>query len=314
MQVFHGLPPQPLSRPAALAFGNFDGVHVGHRALIAHLRAAADRLGGPLLVLTFDPHPLAVLRPERTPPAIDTLAGRLAHLAALGVDACFVLNFDRALAAVPAAVFAHEWLCQRLCARAFAVGPDVHFGRDRAGGVALLEAAAAAVAGHVERFGGVEHGGARVSSSRVRRTIAAGDVVEAEGLLARPFCLHGTVVHGDARGRTLGFPTANLEVRGQVVPAPGIYAASAVVAGKSHAAAVSIGTRPTFDGSGLRIEAHLIDFEGDVYGMQLDLHFLARLRDEARFADVAALTEQIRADVVRARDVVAARRPRGLLP
>ncbi len=312
--VSHTLPSQPLTLPSAVAFGNFDGLHIGHRALLAHLRGEADRLHGPLIVLTFDPHPLRFLKPDRAPAAIDTLDGRLAYLAQLGVDHVFVLRFDAALAAVPAHVFARDWLCGLLHGRAFAVGPDMHFGHARLGDFALLRAIAGEHDGRVEVFGGVTWDGTRVSSSRVRHAIRDGHVELAEQLLTRPFCLRGTVEHGDARGRTIGFPTANVHAPGQVLPASGIYVGVAGVGGAWHDAAISIGTRPTFAGEETRIEAYLLDFEGDIYDKPLDLDFVARLRDERRFADVASLVAQIHQDVADTRRVLAERRARGLLP
>lgn len=312
--VHHALPTQPLALPSAIAFGNFDGLHIGHRALLQHLRQEADRLGGRLVVVTFDPHPLRWLKPERAPAAIDTLDGRLGYLAQLGVDEVFVLRFDAALAVVPAAVFAREWLCGLLHGRAFAVGPDMHFGHQRLGDAALLQAIAAEVGAKVELSSGVTWQGSRVSSSRVRHAVRDGDVVAAEQMLTRPFCLRGTVVHGDARGRTIGYPTANLSAPGQVLPRHGIYAAVAGVHGQWYDAAVSIGTRPTFDGEDVRTEAYLLDFAGDLYGQAMDLHFVARLRDELAFDSLDALVAQIAADVAQVRDVLAARRSLGLRP
>ncbi len=312
--VSHALPAQPLALPSAVAFGNFDGLHIGHRALLAHLRGAADRLGGPLVVVTFDPHPLHILKPERAPAAIDTLDGRLTYLAQLGVDHVFVLHFDAALAAIHAGTFARDWLCGLLHGRAFAVGPDMHFGHDRRGDVALLRKIAGEFGGEVTVFDGVQFDDARVSSSRVRHAIRDGHVALAAQLLARPFCLRGTVVHGDARGRTIGFPTANLHAPGQVVPKNGIYVGIAGVQGVWHDAAVSIGTRPTFAGVETRVEAYLLDFQGDIYGKALDLEFVQRLRDEERFADLPALVAQITADVAVTRHVLAERRAHGLLP
>ena len=314
MLVSHALPTQPLALPSAVAFGNFDGLHIGHRALLAHLRAQADRLGGPLIVVTFEPHPLRFLKPERAPAAIDTLDGRLAWLAQLGVDRVFVLRFDAALAAVPAEVFARDWLCGLLHGRAFAVGPDMHFGHLRHGDTEMLRAIAAENGGTVEVFGGVQWHETRVSSSRVRQAIREGDVALAEQLLTRPFCLRGKVVHGDARGRTIGFPTANLYAPGQVLPRHGIYAGVAGVHGAWHDAAISVGVRPTFDGEEVRTEAYLLDFADDIYDQPLDLHFIARLRDEVRYDSLPALIAQIGHDVDATRQILTARRVRGIQP
>jgi riboflavin kinase/FMN adenylyltransferase len=315
--VRHSLPSEPLALPSsatggnAVAFGNFDGLHVGHRALLAHLRSEADRLQGDLIVVTFDPHPLQFLHPERAPAAIDSLDGRLTYLAQLGVDQVYVLRFDEAIAAVPAHTFARDWLCGLLRGRAFAVGPDMHFGHKRLGDVNLLRHIAAEFHGTVSVFSGVLWDDSRVSSSRVRHAIREGRVGLAEHLLARPFRLRGTVVHGDARGRTIGFPTANLVAPGQVVPANGIYAGRAGVNGAWHGAAISVGTRPTFAGEDVRVEAYLLDFDGDIYEQPMDLEFVARLRDEAKFADLDALIAQIAADVAATRRVLAERQASG---
>lgn len=312
--VSHALPSEPLTLPSAVAFGNFDGLHIGHRALLAHLRAEADRLQGPLIVVTFDPHPLRFLHPERAPAAIDTLDGRLAYLTQLGVDRTYVLRFDEALAMIAAGVFARDWLCGLLHGRAFAVGPDMHFGHKRLGDVNLLRHVAAEFNGSVTVFSGVLWDDSRVSSSRVRHAIREGRVELAEHLLARPFCLRGTVVHGDARGRTIGFPTANLAAPGQVLPRPGIYAGAAGVNGAWHDAAISVGTRPTFAGEDVRVEAYLLDFKEDIYDKPLDLEFMARLRDEVKFASLDALVAQIAADVATTRRLLQARRDSGAPP
>ena len=305
--VSHALPTQPLATPSAVAFGNFDGLHLGHRALLAHLRHAADHLNGPLIVVTFHPHPLHFLRPDRAPQAIDTLDGRLTYLAQLGVDHVFVLPFDAVLAAVPAGTFARDWLCGLLHARAFAVGPDMHFGHQRHGDLTFLRTVAAECGAEVFAFEGVLWDGSRVSSSRVRHAIRDGHIELANQLLTRPFCLRGRVVHGEARGRTIGFPTANVAAPGQVIPQNGIYAGIAGVNGVQYGAAVSIGTRPTFAGEDVRVEAYLLDFQGDIYDKPIDLEFIARLRDELRFADLPALIAQIQADVEQTRRVLAER-------
>lgn len=304
LRVHHTLPPQPPAQPAAIAFGNFDGVHLGHRALLAQLRQDADRLNGPLIVVTFHPHPLHFLRPDRAPAALDTLEGRLKWLEHFGVDEVVVLRFDAQLAAVPAEIFAREWLCQRLHGRAFAVGPDMHFGHQRRGDAQLLRTIAAETGGTVHLFRGEQVAGDRVSSSRVRHAVADGNLPLATQLLGRPYALRGHVVHGDARGQTLGFPTANLHAPQQVQPQNGIYAGLAKVRGQFHPAAISQGTRPTFAGQDVRTEAFLLDFQGDLYDQPLDLHFLFHLRDELHFADLPSLIAQIDRDVLQTRQMV----------
>ena len=306
MQTYSQLPLTPLPQPCALAFGNLDGVHVGHRALLAHLRQAADALHGPVRVVTFDPHPLRVLRPDRAPAALDTLAGRLRWLEAMGVDEAYVLPFDTALAAVSADEFARDWLIGRLHARAFAVGPDMHFGHGRVGNTHMLRTMAENAGGTLVHFDGVAVHGERVSSSRVRHAVRDGHLRHAGELLGRPFALRGTVVHGDARGRTIGYPTANLSAPGQVQPCNGIYAGIARVGDRFVDAAISQGTRPTFAGEDVRTEAYLLDFSGDLYDQPLELFVIDRLRDELTFAGLAPLIAQIAADVAQTRTVLEA--------
>lgn len=314
METLRQLPDQTEPRPAAVGFGNFDGVHVGHQALLGQLRAAADRMGGPVTVVTFDPHPLQVLRPQAAPPAIDTLEGRLRALQACGVDRALVLPFDLALAARPAEWFAREVLFQTLGARVLLTGPDTRFGRAGQGDVALLKAIGEEMGRQVAVFPGVMVRGGIVSSSRVRAAVQRGDVADAAELLGRPFCLRGAVVEGDKRGRTLGFPTANLAASGQVQPAPGVYACVLEVDGQLLDAVTNAGRRPTFANAGPQIEAHVLDWHGDLYGRQVHLHFVSRVRDERKFASPGALIEQIQRDVAEARRVLTAWRSEARVP
>jgi riboflavin kinase/FMN adenylyltransferase len=301
-------------RPAAVAFGNFDGVHLGHQALLTAVRHAADRLGGPATVVTFDPHPLAILRPEGAPPAVDTLETRLELLRGLAIDRVVVLRFDHALAAQSADWFAREALVRRLHARHIAVGPDVRFGHGGLGRLALLQEVLAEVGGTVEPFGGVWLEGAVVSSSRVRQSVLDGDLPLAERLLGRPFCLRGPVIHGDARGRSIGFPTANLEVPGQVLPALGVYATLLRIDGELLPAVTNIGMRPTFAGTRVQVEAHVLDWQEDLYGRNVELHVLERLRGEQRFAGIDALKAQIALDIDHARLAITGWQGQGVVP
>ncbi len=305
MDVDNQLPDHHATVHSAVVFGNFDGVHLGHRALLARLVAHAQDLSGPAIAITFDPHPLAVLRPDRTPLAVEPLDARLRKLRDQGVDRTFVLCFNAAFAAQSANWFASTVLRDLLGARAITVGPDTRFGHGGGGDVDLLRRVMAKSLGIVDIFAGVELDGQLVSSSRVRAAVQAGDVALAARLLDRPFALRGTVVHGDARGRLIGFPTANLQPENQVIPGRGVYACRAAIDGVKHNAVVNIGTRPTFDGHSLRIEAHILDFQGDLYGRHLELTFIARLRAEQRFDGVPALVAQLTSDVAAARALLA---------
>jgi riboflavin kinase/FMN adenylyltransferase len=288
-----------------VAIGNFDGVHSGHRAVIARLRERAAALGAPTCVYTFDPAPTAIVAPERHQPRILTLADRVRLLGEAGVDHVVVEPFTAAWASHPAEWFAREALGRRVGARAVIVGADFRFGHGRAGDVAALAGWLPSVP--VEGLGMVAEGGAVVSSSRVRRLVADGLVEEAATLLGRPHFLRGTVIGGDRRGRTIGFPTANLLNEVELLPAHGVYAVHARVDGGPHlAGAANIGVRPTVDGTRLSIEIHLLDFDADIYGAELTVELVARIRGEQRFAGLDALVAQIRADVAQVRARLAA--------
>ena len=271
-----------------LAVGTFDGVHLGHRDVIA----GADA------VLTFEPHPVAVVTPAHTPRLLTPLAIKADLMASLGVDELIVIDFDAAFAARSAQQFVDEVLVERLDVKVVSVGENFRFGRGAKGDAALL-AADPRFATRVLPLRELD--GEIVSSSHIRSLIAAGEVARAAVLLGSPFELRGTVVAGDRRGRELGFPTANVVPDERLVnPGHGVYACLA----NGLPAAVNVGVRPTFEsGRGELVEAHLIDFEGDLYESELRLHFLEKLRGERRFAGADQLIEAMHDDVARARDV-----------
>lgn len=304
--VLDALPDRPIASQAAVTFGNFDGVHLGHRALLAVVRQAADRLGGPACVVTFDPHPLVLLRPDRAPQAVDTLQGRLEQLQLAGVDVAVVLRFDAALASQSAHWFAETALFDRLAARAVIVGPDTRFGQGGSGDIALLQSLGRAHGATVTTCPGALYDNAIVSSSRVRHTVAAGDMALAAALLGRPFSLQGPVVQGDQRGRLIGFPTANVDAPSQQRPASGVYACRiALPDGRLLPAVTNCGTRPTFAGARWQVEAHVFDFTEDLYGQTVRLHFVQRLRGEQKFDGLPALQAQITQDMAAARAILA---------
>ena len=304
--IASGAAPRRQPTKAAVAFGNFDGVHVGHRMLIDQLRAVAAPEGLEVTVLTFDPHPLALLRPERVPLALDTLAGRLHWLRQAGADRVEVLAFDADLRLQSAECFVDEVIFGRLGAQVVIASDDSRFGYQGAGNIALLRERAAVHGARVLRCPAVSRQGEVVSSSRIRRLIAAGEIKLANELLARPYALRGEVVHGDARGRQIGFPTANLAIGTQVRPATGVYGARLEFNGALLDAVCNLGVRPTLDGQAYRVEAHVLDWQGDLYGQQVSLHLLTRLRGERRFGDLAALSAQIALDCDLARAQLAA--------
>ncbi len=298
------LPPLPAP---AVAVGNFDGVHLGHQALVAATRAAAASRQGSSVVLTFDPHPAAVIAPDRAPARLASLGQKVDTLTALGVDAVVVLPFDRAWAEVEASDFARRVIAEALHAQVVVVGADFRFGHRRAGDVPLLQQLGPALGFTVEVVPPVFAGTEPVSSTRVRAALALGAVDAAAALLGRPFAVRGHVVAGDQRGRTLGFPTANVEPEGEVLPAHGVYACRVTVNGVRHAAVANVGRRPTFGGTDVRLEAHLLDFERDLYGTVMEVAFERRLRGEQRFAGKDVLVAQIAADASAARAVLGER-------
>jgi riboflavin kinase/FMN adenylyltransferase len=285
--------PDAQRRPRDLAVGEFDGVHVGHREVIR----GADT------VLTFEPHPRTVVSPDSAPKLLTSLETKADLIAGLGVEELVVIPFDGARAAQSAEAFIEAELVERLDARSVSVGENFRFGHRARGDAALLQrqdAFATRVAELVELEGEI------VSSTHIRGLVTAGDVATAARFLGAPFTMRGLVAHGDKRGRTLGFPTANLVPDAKlVVPDHGIYACRAEVNGATHVAAVNVGVRPTFTtGRGLLVEAYLLDFDADIYDRPLRLEFLDRLRGERRFDSIDALIEQMTRDVDETRRVV----------
>lgn len=292
--------------PTALAIGNFDGVHRGHQHLFRCVSEAARGFGGDCVALTFDPHPTRVLAPERAAPVITPLDRKLELLGAQGLDGVVVERFDVARSAQSAEDFVREVIVG-LGAREVFIGGDFRFGKGRSGDGALLATLGAkhGFSAHVVSF--VESQGAVISSTRVRRCLADGDVAAVRDLLGRPYDLDGIVVHGDHRGRTLGFATANLRTGCEALPRDGVYAVRVRVLGESTArvgGVANLGNRPTF-AAGRSIEIHLLDTDRDLYGRTLRVEFTARLRDERRFDGIDALRAQITHDVGAARAALA---------
>ena len=309
MQVIRSLDACP--RPpegSAVTLGFFDGVHLGHRLLIGEARRLAAEQGARSAVVTFDQHPAAVVRPESAPKLLTSLDHRLELLAATGVDHVLVLEFDEARSKESAEDFVEGVLVDCLRALAVVVGADFHFGHRRRGDVALLtemgQARGFEVEG-VQLVGSGSEGARPVSSTAIRSALAAGDLASANRMLGRPHEARGLVHPGDERGRELGFPTANVAVPDDVLlPADGIYAGwYERPDGSVHPAAISLGRRPTFyvDQAASLLEAHLLDFSGDLYGEEARVRFVSRLRGEERYESVGALVEQMAKDCVAAR-------------
>ncbi|WP_224243960.1 bifunctional riboflavin kinase/FAD synthetase [Hyalangium gracile] len=303
MKVFHSVSEARELAGGAVALGNFDGVHVGHQALFAEALRHA-----PAAAVTFQPHPGKVLQPELAPKLITLLPRKLELFAAHGLTAAVVQPFTREYARTPAAAF-EESLLDVLGARHVVVGSDFTYGAARAGTVATLRQAAAQRGAQVHVVSPVTVDGVVASSSKVREYILEGRVAAAQKLLGRPFDLDGTVVPGAGRGRGIGFPTANVDTQNELRPAPGVYAIRVRLSEDPptqwRPAVANIGVKPTFGGSVVTIEAHLLDFQGDLYGRELRVQFLERLRAEQRFGSVAELAGQIKRDVESARTVIA---------
>lgn len=286
--------------------GNFDGVHVGHARIVERLLEAGRRRSVPTAAFTFDPHPARLLRPDAAPEPLSTPPRRAELLVGLGVDAVLVQPVDAALLALSPEDFYRQVLRSGVNATAIVEGSDFRFGAGRSGDVALLRRLAAADGVEVTVVEPVAVDGLPVSSSRVRGLVAAGDVAAAAALLSAPYRLEGEVVRGAARGRLLGFPTANLSGIATLVPPPGVYAGRARPAGGggiSWPAAIHIGTSATFGTTLPTVEAHLVGYDGDLYGRRLGVDFLARLRDTRRFDSPEALRLALAADVARAVEV-----------
>lgn len=301
-----------LKRPpqgSAVAVGTFDGVHLGHRALLSATIAEARKRGLAPLALTWDRHPASTLRPQQAPPLITSIARKLELLREQGLDHVAVLAFDEDLASWPPERFASDVLAEALGAKLVMVGQNWRFGRRAAGNIDTLARLGAELGfeAHAVALERPEDG-LVVSSTSIRVALQGGDVERARLLLVRPFDFDGTVVHGDGRGALLGYPTANLEVEEVLIrPQKGIYAGRALVDGDVYPAAVSIGVNPTFVSADarppIRIEAFLLDFTGDLYGRGLRIELHARLRDELSFDSTAALVEQMGRDVAATRAV-----------
>jgi riboflavin kinase/FMN adenylyltransferase len=303
MQLVRGLQNlQPQHRGCVATIGNFDGVHRGHQAILARLRERADELGVPSCVVIFEPQPREFFGPDTAPPRLTRLRDKLALFAAAGVDRVLCLSFNRRLRELSAAEFVQTVLLQGLGVQHLEVGDDFRFGCDRAGDFAFLQQAAQVEGFTLEAASTVEIDGLRVSSTRVRESLAAADFPLAERLLGRPFQISGRVLHGQKLARQFGTPTANVQLKRRRVPLTGVYLVTVELDGKPWPGVANIGVRPTVQGDGsAHLEVHLLDFVGDIYGRRLTVAFHHKLRDEQRFASLEALKTAIHADVAAAR-------------
>jgi riboflavin kinase / FMN adenylyltransferase len=289
-------------RRVCLALGFFDGVHLGHQQIIRQTTTDARQHDGLALIVTFDRHPNTVVAPNRAPPLIYPLAQKLRVIESLGVDFTLLLHFDKCFSERTGEEFVRNLAREAGPIRSVCVGANFVFGHKRTGNVDLLRKLGTELNFNVHGLAAVSLDGKAVSSTRIREAISAGNLDFAGQMLGRAYLLVGTVITGDKLGRQLGFPTANLEVSGLVLPPTGVYAAQARIAGKLHRAVVNIGSRPTLQNPKpqLRVEAHLLDFTADLYGQELELFFVEKLRDEKKFPSLAELRDQIARDIAEA--------------
>jgi len=288
-------------RGGAVAIGNFDGVHRGHARIAQRLIERAREVHGPAVVFTFDPHPVRILRPEAVPPPLTWTDRKAQLLAELGVDAVIAYPTDEAFLALSAEAFFDHVVRERLNARAMVEGPNFFFGHDRAGTTDVLRQLCDEVGIPLQIVEPLRAGDEFVSSSRIRRLVAAGEVAAARELLTGPYRIRGMVTHGVGRGAKIHYPTANVDAVDTLLPATGVYAGRVYVDAGVWPAAINIGPNPTFGEAVLKVEAHLIDFDESLYGCALEVDFLARLRDIHPFESVEALQEQLALDVEAAR-------------
>jgi riboflavin kinase/FMN adenylyltransferase len=302
MRISRGLP-AAADGPTAFTIGNFDGVHLGHEAMLDELARAARRLGVPSCVLTFEPHPREFFAPDKAPTRLTSLREKLELLATCGVDRVHICRFDYAFAQIAAEEFIERILVRGLGARWVLVGDDFRFGARRAGDLVVLKRAAPRYGFEVVALPSFTLEGERVSSTAVRSALAAGELDRARQLLGRPYSISGRVVRGDGLGRKLGFPTANVQMKHNRPPLTGIFAVSVAGAGDQPLRGVaSLGVRPTVKAQGAPVlEVHLFDFDEDLYRRHLRVDFHHKLRDEEKYADLATLTRQIGRDVENAK-------------
>lgn len=302
MQIFRHYESLPdTARGATIAIGNFDGVHKGHQALLARAKSLGKTLG----VLAFEPHPQEYFRPDGPRFRLTPFRAKARLLEQAGVDILYALHFDAAFASLSAEDFIAKVLVQGLGARHIIVGEDFQFGKGRTGNLGMLRLRGAADGFSVTTFDLVGAGPeAKISSTRIRQALRDGDPGTAAGLLGHSWTVEGRVEAGDKRGRTIGFPTANVSLEGYLEPALGVYAVRVGVAGKSYDGVANFGRRPTFDKKDVLLEVHILGFSGDIYGQQIVVSFIAFLRPEMKFAGLEALKAQISKDSEKAQEIL----------
>ena len=305
MEILRHIESRPPSIPRPiLLMGNFDGIHLGHQALLRRAIDDAKEMGGRSVVLTFEPHPLKVLAPEKAPRLILTHKDKMTLLQSFGVDVVIVQTFDAAFAGVEADEFIREYLVRRIGVRKMWVGKDLRFGKGRKGRVEDLMRRGKEAGFEIGVIEPIQLGGHRVSSSWIRTLIEQGEVREAGNYLGRYHFISGRVVSGHGRGRHLGYPTANIVARTEVLPLDGIYASIVQAGGRQWRSVTSLGLNPTFGAGPRTIESYIFDFDGDLYDQAVKLFFVERIREEKKFFSAELLVEQIKLDVASAREIL----------
>ena len=301
MKIFHGTENANISRPTVLTLGVFDGLHLGHQRIMQTVVERAAATDSVPTAITFDPHPRAVLHPVSAPPLLQTLDQRLAAFEVLGIEQAIVIRFNREFAAQDAETFLRETVHERLQAREVYLGKGFAFGVNRGGNIELLRHLSRELGFHADEVEEVCLRGRRISSSKIRQFLAAGKTNPARRMLGRPYGVEGKIIHGAERGRTIGFPTANLHPSNRVIPKFGVYATATLIGDQWRRGITNVGVRPTFEAEAApSIETYIFDFAGDLYGDVLRVRFLHRIRDEKKFGGIEELKAQIEKDTSRA--------------
>lgn len=300
MKIFHGTDNAGILRGTVLTLGVFDGLHLGHQKIMELVVNRAQTIGAIPTAITFDPHPRSVLYPENAPPLLQTLDQRLANFEVLGIGQAIVIRFDAGFSGQNADEFLRDIIHERLQTKEVYLGKGFAFGKNRGGNIELLRKMSAELGFFADEVEEITLRGQRISSSKIRRLLADGKVNLARRMLGRPYGIEGQIVRGDQRGRTIGFPTANLKPRNRVVPKHGVYATATLIGDVWRRSITNVGVRPTFDGDKEpSIETYVFDFDGDLYGDVLRVRFLHRIRDEQKFSGIDELKAQIERDTSR---------------
>jgi len=301
MRLFHGTDNAEIARPTVLTLGVFDGLHLGHQLIMQTVVERAHDTGAVPTVITFEPHPRAVLHPESAPPLLQTFDQKIEALGVLGIEQAIVIHFDQAFSQIRAQDFLRDVVVDRLHAKEVYLGRGFAFGHDREGNIELLRQVSDRLGFHADEVPEVRLRGRRVSSSRIRELLQHGQVNIARRMLGRPYGVEGRVVRGDERGTQLGFPTANLNPQNRVIPRGGVYVTATLIDGQWRRSVTNIGSRPTFETrANTSVETFVMGWSGDLYGDVVRVRFLHRLRDERKFKSVDELGAQIKRDVARA--------------